>query len=121
MRWPVALWIAFATAAPTPVMLISPMPRAHRRVRVGDVGPDDLDRGHLEVHRNVVPGEARIHDAALALVDLRFLHEGKAEAHDDAAPKLAPRGLGVEDAAAVERAEETADARARAAPPRPGT
>jgi hypothetical protein len=28
---PVALQTVLATAAPTPVMLISPMPRAHRR------------------------------------------------------------------------------------------
>ena len=52
MRLPVALKTAFATAAPTAGDAdLADAARAHRRVRIGDVGPDHVDLGHVHVHR----------------------------------------------------------------------
>src|ERR1700761_3697543 len=82
---------------------------AHGCVRVGDVGPHNVDLRHVHVDGHVVVGQARVHDPPGALVEQRLLHEGQAQAHDDAAAELAGCRLGVEDAAAVERAEEPAD------------
>src|SRR3984957_2649551 len=62
------------------------------------------------MHRHVILGERRVHDAPGALVERNFLHEREAEPHDDAAAELTRRRLGVEDAPAIERAEEAADA-----------
>jgi hypothetical protein len=58
----------------------------------------------------VILGERGIHDPPVALIEHDLLHEREAKAHDDAAAELTRRRLGVEDAAAIERAKETADA-----------
>ena len=61
---------------------------AHRGVRIGDIGPEDVDFRDVHVDGHVILGERRVHDAALALVPLSLFHEGEAEAHDHTAPKL---------------------------------
>src|SRR6202163_1680663 len=48
--------------------------RAHWRVRIGDIGPDHIDLGHVHVHGHVVLGEARVHKTRITLVEMRLLH-----------------------------------------------
>ena len=58
----------------------------------------------------MVLGERRVDDAPVALVEQRLFGQGRADAHDDAAPKLTGRRLRVQDPATVERAEPARDA-----------
>src|ERR1700689_357070 len=78
--------------------------RAHRRVWIGNVGPDHVNLGHVHVNRDMVFGEARVHDPAVTIVKLSFLHQSHPQPHDDAAAKLTPRGLGIDDAPGIEGA-----------------
>jgi len=71
--------------------------RAHRRVLIGDVGPDHVNFRHVHVNRDMIFCEAWVHDSAVTLVKLSFLHQGHAQPHDDAAAKLTARGLGIDD------------------------
>src|SRR5215510_11953252 len=64
-------------------------------MRVADVGPDDVDGRHVEVHRQVVLGKRRVHDAASALVEQGLLGKSQADTHDDAAAELTSGGLGI--------------------------
>src|SRR5690606_30061574 len=70
---------------------------AHGGVRVGDVGPDQVDLGDVEVDGDVVVGEARVHHAAGAVVEDELLGQGEADAHDDAAAELGGGGARVDD------------------------
>lgn len=64
-----ALLIAFATAAPTPVMPISPMPRTPSRLCGSRMSVQITYLGHVEVDGHVILGKARVHHAAGAFVE----------------------------------------------------
>jgi hypothetical protein len=62
------------------------------------------------VDRHVVVLEVRVHDAAVAVVDLGRLLQGHADAPDDAADLLAVRRLRVDDLAAGRHLDGARDA-----------
>ena len=55
IRAPVALWIAFKTAAPAPQMPVPDALAAERAaMRIGLIQKHDIHRAHIGVHRDVV-------------------------------------------------------------------
>jgi hypothetical protein len=62
------------------------------------------------MNRDVIFGEAWVHDPTVTVVKKSLLHQGQAQTHDDAAAKLTARGLGIDDAPGVEGTQEAADA-----------
>ena len=67
IRLPVAWNTALATAAADAGDAdLADSPCTDRRVFVRNVGPQDLDRWHVQVDRDVILGQRGIHDAAVA-------------------------------------------------------
>ncbi len=61
---------------------------------------------NVGIDRDVVFGEAGIHDSPEPLVEHCFLCECHADAHNDAALKLRVRRFWVENSSGIERAHE---------------
>lgn len=68
---------------------------SHRYLRVRLAKDRDVYPWYVGVHRNVVLGQARVHDATSAWVDKSRLHEAEPNAHHDATAQLAGRGSGL--------------------------
>ena len=73
-----------------------------------------VDENHLYVvnvgvHRDMVFGDIGVHDAPECMIDQRLLVQRHADAADDGAHDLAVRGLGIEDAAGGDRADDAGD------------
>jgi hypothetical protein len=77
-------------------MPISPIPLcAVGRLLIGNVQEVDFDMRDVEVNRNMIFSERRIHDSASAIVEQRLLCKRYADSHNDAAAKLARGGRGI--------------------------
>ena len=74
------------------------------------VDEDHLDVVHVGIHRHMILGDVGVHDAAEAVIDQRLLVQRHADAPHHAAHDLAVRGLGIQDAAGRDRADDAGDA-----------
>ena len=94
-----------------PVIRISPILFAAAvRNRVHLVDHDDLYRGNVRVHRDVVIGKITLDHAPKPVVTNGVLGEGEADTPDDAAEILASCGLGIQDITSRKGGNDAADA-----------
>ncbi len=85
----VAWKIAFATAAPVPVIPISPMPRAPSgSVRIGDIDCRNVDFADISVQGDVIVAQVGVRDAAGSLIDLGVFVQREADSPQDTPDKL---------------------------------
>src|ERR1051326_555615 len=63
----------------------------------------NLNRVNVSIHRHSVIRQVAIHDAAIAMVINRVLHQGHSDAHDDSAVSLALHGFAVDYLADIKR------------------
>jgi hypothetical protein len=74
------------------------------------VDEHNFDVVDVGVHRDMIFGDIRIHDAAEFVVDHRFFVQRHSDAPYHSAADLAGRGLGVQDAAGRNRADDAGGA-----------
>ncbi|MNX83546.1 hypothetical protein D3C86_1153130 [compost metagenome] len=70
---------------------------------------EGLDAGNIQMDRDQVAGEVRVHHPSPARIAQPLLHQGEADAHGDAPQHLATGGLRVEDPPRGEGPDEAGD------------